>query len=352
MQGGKRPPSERSCQVEYKLSKKENFLRLLSGEIPEYIPRYEMEGWNVHVRVKFGTGFVMKENGSFIDEFGVEYRGVPGAPNGAPMPVPGCAILEDITQWEKVIHTPAIPTDVDWEEQAKKDLKDVDRNTRPVMMDTGNYFQSLMGFMGFTEGLCAMYEEPEAVYDLFTYLSEYHIAKEKIFLHYYKPDIWYILEDNATKLNPFISPEMNREQVIPFQKKQADLALDAGCKILMHDCGRCEDFIDDWLDIGITGWDPAQIQNDLKGIKKKYGTKIAMIGGWDSQGPASWLETSDEDMLAAAKDYVDRMAPGGAFAWAANIAGVRGDPIAERKNKLMTQFYEDYAKPWYKNHAS
>ena len=53
-----------------------------------------------------------------------------------------------------------------------------------------------------------------------------------------------------------------------------------------------------------------------------------------------------------ARDYVDRMAPGGAFAWAANIAGTVGDKVAERKTKLMTQFYEDYAKPWYKNHAS
>ena len=337
--------------MEYKLTVKENFLRLLSGEMPEYIPKYEMMGWGFRSSVKIGSGYV-REDGTSVDDFGVEYKPVPGAPGGAPMPVPGKILLEDVTEWEKVIHVPEIPRDVDWEEMAKKDLKDVDRTNRPVIMNAGGYFQTLMGFMSFTEGLCAMYEEPEAVYDLFTYLSDYHLEKEKIFLHYYNPDIWYILDDNATKLNPFISPEMNRRLLIPFQKKQADLALEAGCKLMMHDCGRCEDFIDDWLEIGISGWDPAQIQNDLPGIKAKYGMKIAMIGGWDSQGPASWLETSDEDMLAAAKDYVDRMAPGGAFAWAANIAGTRGDKVAERKTKLMTQFYEDYAKPWYKNHAS
>ena len=332
--------------MEYRLTVKENFLRLMSGEMPEYIPKFEMGGWMMNSSVKFGNGFT-REDGTRVDEFGVEYTSVPTAPGQAAMPTPGKILLEDIEDWEKVIHTPEIPKDVDWEAVAKKDLADYDRVNKPLMMEAGAYFQPLMGFMSFTEGLCAMYENPEAVTDLFTYLSEYHLAKEKIFLHYYKPDIWYILDDNATKLNPFISPEMNRRLVIPFQKKQADLARDAGCRVLMHDCGRCEDFIDDWLEIGISGWDPAQIQNDLVGIKAKYGRKIAIIGGWDYQGPPSWPDTPDEEMLAEAKKYVDTLAPNGGFAWGAGVIGSVGDKDCERKDKLMQQFYEDYAKPWY-----
>ena len=202
---------------------------------------------------------------------------------------------------------------------------------KPVMMDGGAYFQRLMGFMGFTEGLCAMYEEPEAVYDLFTYLSDFHLEKEKIFRHYYNPDIWYLLDDNATKLNPFISPEMNWRLVIPFQKKQADLARDAGCRVLMHDCGRCEDFIDDWLEIGVSAWDQAQIQNDLLDIKEQYGMRMGIIGGWDYQGPPIWPDTPDEVMMEAAVQYVDTLAPaeplpgrrGSSAAWTNRSASVR-----------------------------
>ena len=174
--------------MEYKLTVKENFLRFMSGEMPEYIPKFEMEGWFKSSSVKFGNGYV-KEDGTRVDEFGVEYTSVATAPNRASMPTPGKILLEDITRWEQVIHPPEIPRDVDWEEMAKKDLGDYDRSHLPVMMFAGGYFQTLMGFMGFTEGLCAMYEEPEAVYDLFTCLSEYHLAKEKLFLQYYKPDI-------------------------------------------------------------------------------------------------------------------------------------------------------------------
>ncbi len=336
--------------MEYKLTIKENFLRLMSGEMPEYIPKFDMFGWFRTTSVKFGGGYV-KEDGTRVDEFGVEYTAVPSAPGQAAMPTPGKILLEDIADWEKVIRVPEIPTDVDWEAMAKKDLADYDRENLPVMMESGAYFQPLMGFMSFTEGLCAMYEDPDSVYDLFTYLSEYHLKKEKIFLRYYKPDIWYLLDDNATKLNPFISPEMNRRLVIPFQRKQAELALDAGCRVLMHDCGRCEDFIDDWLDIGVSGWDPAQIQNDLLGIKKKYGMKMAVIGGWDYQGPPSWPTTPDEEMMEAARSYVDTLAPGGAFGWQAGVIGSDDDLECKRKDKLLQQFYEDYAKPWYKLHG-
>ena len=336
--------------MEYKLTIKENFLRLMSGEMPEYIPKFEMDGWMLASSVKIGNGYT-KEDGTRVDHYGVEYTSVPTAPGQAAMPTPGKIILADIEDWEKVIHTPEIPTDVDWEAVAKKDLEKIDRVNRPVMMEAGAYFQPLMGFMSFTEGLCAMYENPEAVYDLFSYLSEYHLKLEKILLHYYKPDIWYLLDDNATKLNPFISPEMNRQLVIPFQKKQAELALDAGCRVLMHDCGRCEDFIDDWLEIGISGFDPAQIQNDLLGIKAKYGRRMALIGGWDYQGPPSWPTTPDEEMMEAAKNYVDTLAPGGGFAWEAGCIGSVDDMECKRKDAMLQQFYEDYAKPWYKLHG-
>ncbi|MBE6966907.1 MAG: hypothetical protein IKK00_07705 [Oscillospiraceae bacterium] len=334
--------------MEYKLTVKENFLRLMSGQMPEYVPKFEMMGWMIRPSVKFGNGYET-ENGGFVDELGVEYAPVLSNPELPPMPAPGKILLEDVADWEKIIRTPEIP-DVDWAEAAKKDLADYDRVNKPLMMAAGSYFQTLMSFMGFTGGLLAMYEDPDSVYDLFTYLSEYDLKKEKIFLEYYKPDIWYILDDNATKLNPFISPEMNRRLVIPFQRKQCELALNAGCKVLMHDCGRCEDFIDDWIDMGISGWDPAQVENDLVGIKAKYGRKLAIIGGWDSQGPASWASSPDELTLEAAKECVDKLAPGGGFAWTAHASSDGDVEGRERKNAKLQEFYEEYVKPWYYNH--
>ena len=61
--------------LEYRLTVKENFLRFMSGEMPEYIPKFEMEGWFKSSSVKFGSGYV-KEDGTRVDEFGVEYTSV------------------------------------------------------------------------------------------------------------------------------------------------------------------------------------------------------------------------------------------------------------------------------------
>jgi hypothetical protein len=63
------------------------------------------------------------------------------------------------------------------------------------------------------------------------------------------------------------------------------------------------------------------MSNDLVGIKKKYGRKIALIGGWDSSGSASWPTSDDKLLKDALVQYVDRMAPGGGFAYQPYVMG-------------------------------
>jgi hypothetical protein len=61
---------------------------------------------------------------------------------------------------------------VDWETVAKKAVENLDRRETAVTQGTHvGYFQQLMNFMGFTEGLLAMAEEPEEVYAMFEYMG-------------------------------------------------------------------------------------------------------------------------------------------------------------------------------------
>ena len=43
--------------------------------------------------------------------------------------------------------------------------------------------------------------------------------------------------------------------------------------------------------------------------------------------------------------------PGGAFAWQAGVIGSMDEQECKRKDAKLQPFYEDYAKPWYKNHG-
>ncbi len=42
-----------------------------------------------------------------------------------------------------------------------------------------------------------------------------------------------------------------------------------GVPVDMHDCGRCEDFIPDWIEFGVRMMESAQVMNDLVGIQEK-----------------------------------------------------------------------------------
>ncbi len=331
----------------YKLTEKENLLRLLETGYPEYLPEYDFYGW--------GAGTTMFQDkkspdGYILDEFGVEMTTSESSMGGF-MPVPGRIFLKDIRKWRDVVKLPDL-SGIDWERQAKKDMEGHDWVTKPVILHNLGYFMLLMNMMGFVDGLCAMEEEPEEVYALFDHVSGYFLEKEKALLKYYHGDIYELADDTAAMQFPFISQETYRKLVKPFAKREADLALNAGLKIGMHDCGKCESFIDDWLDIGVSLWEPAQVGNDLLAVQKKYHGRLTFAGGWDNQGAISFPDTPDEELAQAVRDYIDRYAPGGGFAFMAHVVGNERQDVFKRKTALVHQVYLDYGRDWYQRHGA
>jgi hypothetical protein len=332
------------------LTEKENLLMTLRGEVPEWVPRnmYPSPG---HPPASAGCGpsFLNARRtpqGGF-DIWGVEFVTTKDT-GGMAIPKPGKFILDDITKWRDVIKAPDI-SDIDWETMAKKDLARIDRSQTAVsaMVHVG-YFQSLCNFMGFNEGLMAMIEEPEEVYELFEYMSSFWVQICSKIRDYYKPDIWGVTDDTATATNPFISPETYRNLVKPFHKREAAFGVEMGIPVDMHNCGRCEDFIDDWLDIGVTCWNPAQTMNDLKGIKKKYGNKLVLEGCWDSSGPAGWPGATEEVVKQAVRDTIDAYAPGGGFIFWASTYGAADDEDFLNRKRWITEEYDAYGRTFYK----
>jgi hypothetical protein len=141
---------------------------------------------------------------------------------------------------------------------------------------------------------------------------------------------------------------MYREFFKPFHKKHCDFAIEHGIPIEHHDCGKCEIFIPDWVEMGVKGWNPAQTMNDLKGIKKRFAGRLAIAGGWDR---SRWDKCEDmEEYRAALVDYVDTFAPGGGFVFMAMAGGDQTDPLVKQRGEIIRDVYFNYAQPWYKNH--
>lgn len=329
------------------MTPKENYLRVVNGEVPEHVPSAFFEPY-MNMIIEEMIAPVSAPNGPITTVYGVEYVGSKDIGNGA-MPAPGKIILHDITKWRDVIKNPDT-SDRDWEGYYKKQTDKFDRANKAVSCHGGDYFLTLVSFMGFTEALMAMYEEPDEVYALFDYVSEHYLNVERQQLKYVKPDVYSIMDDDAAMRAPFFSVDMYRRLIKPFHKKHADLALENGAVLDRHDCGRSEDFIDDWLDIGIRCWNPAQVSNDLPAIKKKYAGRLTLNGCWDNTGLLGSTAVDDDVLRQALYTYVDTFAPGGGFIYSAMIMGKPDDPAAQQKTAIIRDVYENYARDYYSTH--
>lgn len=329
------------------LTPKENYLKVLRGEIPERTPSLFLEPCMEAVMEEM-IAPVSAPNGPVMTVYGVEYIGSKEINNGA-LPAPGKFILHDIRKWRDVIKNPDT-SHRDWEGYYKKQTDKFDRANKAVACHGGDYFLTLVSFMGFTEALMAMYEEPDEVCALFEYVSQHYMNVARQQFEYVKPDIYSIMDDDAALRAPFFSVDMYRRLVKPFHKKHADLAIERGALLDRHDCGRSESFIDDWLELGIKCWNPAQVSNDLVAVKKKYTGKLALSGCWDNQGILGSPAVDEEVLRAALEKYVDTFAPGGGFIFSAMIMAPPDDALGKAKMDIIRDYYNSSVRDYYQTH--
>ncbi len=160
------------------LTEKENYLMTLRGETPEWIPRLLIPLRPDMRRLPPGLARIPErpKNAYQAGLTSGAWNTLPPKETGyMSLPKPGPFILDDIRHWRDVIKAPDI-SHIDWETMAKKDMQRVDRTQTAVTATIHvGYFQQLMNFMGFTEGLCAMLEEPDEVMALFEYMNQFYL---------------------------------------------------------------------------------------------------------------------------------------------------------------------------------
>ncbi len=324
-----------------KITPKENYLRLGRGEEPAYVPRFTMMSdeylGEACCKMLFPKVFpsTQMQNGGY-DMWGVRY--VADEYTGATLPEPNHFILEDVADWEKVIRFPERPEGVDYEMLYEKDLKagKVNRELSAVMASPGmSPFQQLVAFMGFTEALCALATDPDSVKDLLNAMVDWIEPVINATVEYYKPDIWYILDDSCAKHTPFFSQETYRDVFKPIYMRLARPAMERGIPVQFHNCGKFEIQIPDMLDFGVKYTDPAQQTNDLLSLQKQYKGKLCLVGGWDwdQHIPLTWPEFDEEEIRQGIRDAIDAYAPGGGYAFAGGVPGKT--EAAKRVNEII-----------------
>lgn len=337
------------------LGVKENLMTVLRGGCPDYVPGYTFasSGEGNPPNVMLTPPFLSRHRAigrGGTDIWGVEY--VPTtSTNGASLPKPGQFILKDIRKWRDVIKAPDL-SGFDWERLARETLEagKVDRSVTTVNLHLHfGYFQLLMSFMGFEEGLCALYEEPEECRALLDYLCNFYLTVAENIIDYIKPDIMAIVDDTATANAPFMSLDMFKEFFVPLYDRQTRLGRDRGLPISYHNCGKCQTLLEPMVDIGVSVWDPAQTMNDLDAIKKKYGNRLVIAGGWQAQGRLMERDVSDEEIEESVRKTMFRLGEGGGYCFFGGYMGLVGDEETMRKNKVINDAYMKYRAAVYGN---
>ena len=327
------------------LTPKENYLRTLRGEIPEFVPAMYYPHMKP-IRDELLTPNNLPDGKPFITSLGIKFVASEELNFGA-MPESGTIVVDDITKWRDQLKIRDV-TGRDWEGYYKKAEEEIDRKNMCLAVDGGDYFLILVGLMGFENAMLAISEEPEEVIAMLTEISKFLLMVTKQQMHHLKPDIYILMDDDSAYHAPFFSVQTYREIFKPFHKLHCDLALESGSMVLRHDCGKSEQFLDDWLEMGISSWHPFQVTNDCKGIKQKYGHRLTLEGGWDNQGIFSGVDYLDSVLIEALEEYAETFLPSGRFVFSAT-AGPLGME-ANQKRDLVKKFYEEKVKDYYKKH--
>lgn len=320
------------------LKEHENYMLLLKGEMPEYVPR---SGGN------WGVGFTGLAPGpggqeDFFDPFGVPYVVSAHANNGA-LPKPGVFILDDIRRWRDVIKRPKILDEYDYERMAMRSLE----AHNPEFPKSGGgsigngYFEMLVAFMGFTNGLIACLEEPEEVKALLNFILNINLEIGAKAIDYFRPDIYGMGDDIAHERAPFVSLETFEDIFEPVWRATVKPYKEAGCYAQHHNCGNFTPFVKHIVDMGFNAWNPAEPCSDLMWVKETFGRKIAMCGGFDGNGFVSWPETTEEEIRAYVRQVCDQLAPGGGYAFGGGIMGYpeRNEWVMDEFEKIRYSYY-------------
>ena len=291
---------------DYPISIRENFRRAAKRDKPVWVPNSRTDFNSAMLNMVNGmpeADFTRKDRYDWKDWFGIQWTFIPEA--GGPMLKPGTQFMADITQWEKTVKFPNLD-DYDFAGKCAEWLKTCDpEKVTQVNIGLGctERLVSLMG--GYTDALCAMALEPEAVSDFLNAFVEFDMKVVDKLCQYLPLDFVTYHDDWGTERDTFFSEQMMEDIVYQPTKRLFDHIHSRNVIIQHHCCGNIKRFVPYQIQLGV---DFLQIQaraNDVPAFKAKWGDQIGFEVGVTPSG------RSKEAVIEAVHELVDTYAKGG-----------------------------------------
>jgi len=270
------------------LTKKENFLRAIRRQNPEWVP-YGCE----NVTLVYPP-VVERPAGKGKDDFGVLWD-INELAEGGTYPVEGDFVITDIEDFKNQLKFPNFAK-MDWS-VAAKEAAAVDRDEYLIqgVSEFGVFERSYL-LMGMQNALMAYYTNPDEMYELCGAIADYKIALLTKYHEVVKPDMMWYGDDWGTQNNLFIAPEIWRQIIKPHTQRVYNCMKELGIIINQHSCGKIDSVFEDICEMGADVINPCQPCNGLKELKQRFGELICFCGGVDSQFVLDNDEATPQDV--------------------------------------------------------
>lgn len=297
------------------MTKRENALTALKGLKPESVPCFYSACQIIPASSSLETPPM--GSGAGYDGYGVHQTPTESAGGMyTPTPsVPPVLDLDNIEDWEDIVHFPDY-SKVDFKTIAAQEREflhlDKDHFVQDLFCPNG-IFERLHFLMGFENAMIAIIEEPEIVSAIVSAIADKKIEFIYKAAEYYQPDYFTYLDDYSHMNGLFISTDTFREIFKPHYQRIIDACNTTGMTFKTHCCGKMEALLDDFLEMGVTAFDPVQCCNNIPKMKEKTLGRAGIMGGLDVQNIVDVAGTSEEAIRKEVRRCIDEYAAGGGY---------------------------------------
>jgi hypothetical protein len=248
---------------------------------------------------------------SYVDLWGATWRHLPTDPGAIPITTQENKVIKDLEHWREYVKFPELDN-LDWS-GAEAQLSVVDRETTLVMIPSFyGPFERAHALMPFEDALCAMYEDPESMYELFGALTDWKIKALDLVIDKLRPDVIHSHDDWGSRTSLFMSPDMFRELLKPHYTRLYGAIKSRGVLVQHHADCYCQGLECDMVDMGIDMWQGVIPENDIPLIQENTQGKLLLLGGVN-QALIDRADAAEDVIRAEVRRAIDDYAPGGAF---------------------------------------
>ena len=202
--------------------------------------------------------------------------------------------------WEQHKHRMAPDRSrINWDEVERAD-KQAKKLGKFFCYTCGAGYQAATSKVHLENMLVAMAADPEWIKDVIDSGVDLVLAMFKMLLDEgYKFDGYWCSDDLGYRNGLMFSPQEFRDLVMPAHKRLCDFCHENGIFTILHSCGNFNEVVPELIEIGWDCLQPLEVKAgmDVVELKRKYGSKIAFMGGIDVRVMADGTDEELEEEI-------------------------------------------------------